>query len=154
SRCRRNESPHHPWGGARTSDGSQGRDVRSGRHARRYPARVLSGVPPRAGARRRGADDRWRDLRDVRSERGRDTPARVARRLAARATGILRGVRLTLLRTRGIRTALVTGKSVVTARMSVRHFGLDDAFDALEPGSPQGVVKAAAIQRLLKRWQL
>jgi phosphoglycolate phosphatase-like HAD superfamily hydrolase len=38
--------------------------------------------------------------------------------------------------------------------MSVRHFGLDDMFDALEPGSPQGVVKAAAIQRLLERWQL
>jgi pyrophosphatase PpaX len=61
---------------------------------------------------------------------------------------------LTLLRARRIRTALVTGKSRVTATMSVRHFGIDDAFEALEAGSPQGVVKAAAIRRLLDRWRL
>jgi pyrophosphatase PpaX len=61
---------------------------------------------------------------------------------------------LALLRERRIRTALVTGKSPVTAIMSVNHFGLADAFDAIECGSPQGVVKAAAIRRLLERWQL
>lgn len=61
---------------------------------------------------------------------------------------------LAMLRARGVRTALVTGKSRVTALMSVRHFGLDDAFDALEPGSPQGVVKAAAIGRLLDGWRV
>jgi len=36
----------------------------------------------------------------------------------------------------------------------LRHFGLDDAFDAVEPGSPEGVVKAPAIRRLLERWRL
>ena len=61
---------------------------------------------------------------------------------------------LALLRERRISTALVTGKSRVTATMSVQHFGLDDAFDAIECGSPQGVVKAAAIRRLLERWRL
>src|SRR5438105_14344314 len=61
---------------------------------------------------------------------------------------------LALLRERRIRTALVTGKSRVTAIMSVHHFGLDDAFDAIEGGSPEGVVKAAAIRRLLERWRL
>ena len=61
---------------------------------------------------------------------------------------------LALLRERRIRTALVTGKSRVTAIMSVHHFGLDDAFDAIECGSPEGVVKAAAIRRLLERWRL
>ena len=61
---------------------------------------------------------------------------------------------LALLRKRGIRTALVTGKSRVTAIMSVQHFGLDDAFDAIECGSPQGVVKADAIRRLLERWRV
>ena len=64
------------------------------------------------------------------------------------------GAALALLRKRRVRTALVTGKSQVTATMSVRHFGLDDAFDAIECGSPQGVVKAAAIRRLLARWRL
>src|SRR3989442_10148617 len=38
--------------------------------------------------------------------------------------------------------------------MSLRHFGLDDAFDAVEPGSPEGVVKTPAIRRLLERWRL
>jgi phosphoglycolate phosphatase-like HAD superfamily hydrolase len=38
--------------------------------------------------------------------------------------------------------------------MSVRHFGLDGAFDAIECGSPQGVVKTAAIRRVLERWEL
>ena len=61
---------------------------------------------------------------------------------------------LALLRDRRIRSALVTGKSQVTAIMSVHHFGLDDAFDAIECGSPQGVVKAEAIRRVLERWRL
>ena len=61
---------------------------------------------------------------------------------------------LALLRERRISTALVTGKSRVTATMSVQHLGLDDAFDAIECGSPQGVVKADAIRRLLERWRL
>jgi phosphoglycolate phosphatase-like HAD superfamily hydrolase len=61
---------------------------------------------------------------------------------------------LALLRKRGIHTALVTGKSRVTATMSVHHFCFDDAFDAIECGSPQGVVKADAIRRLLERWHL
>ena len=50
--------------------------------------------------------------------------------------------------------ALITGKSIVTATMSVHHFGLADMFDAIEAGSPNGVVKAEAIGRLLARWQV
>jgi phosphoglycolate phosphatase-like HAD superfamily hydrolase len=61
---------------------------------------------------------------------------------------------LALVRKRRLRTALVTGKSTVTATMSVHHFGLEDAFDAVECGSPQGVVKAAAIRRVLEGWGL
>jgi phosphoglycolate phosphatase/pyrophosphatase PpaX len=38
--------------------------------------------------------------------------------------------------------------------MSLRHFGLDDVFDAVETGSPAGVVKAKAIRGLLERWRL
>ena len=36
--------------------------------------------------------------------------------------------------------------------MSLTHFGLDGVFDAVEVGSPQGVVKAAAIARVVERW--
>jgi len=61
---------------------------------------------------------------------------------------------LVLLRARHVRTALVTGKSRTTALMSVRHFGLGGAFDAVETGAPHGVVKADAIRRLLERWRL
>lgn len=64
------------------------------------------------------------------------------------------GSALALLRSRSIRTGLVTGKSRVTAMMSLRRFGLDDAFDGVETGSPDGVVKAQAIRDLLDRWRL
>ena len=36
--------------------------------------------------------------------------------------------------------------------MSLTHFGLDAVFDPVEVGSPQGVVKAAAIARVVERW--
>jgi phosphoglycolate phosphatase-like HAD superfamily hydrolase len=61
---------------------------------------------------------------------------------------------LALLRPRRILTGLVTGKSRMTATMSLRHFGLDAVFDAVETGSPDGVVKARAIRGLLERWRL
>lgn len=59
-----------------------------------------------------------------------------------------------LLQGRRIRSAVVTGKSQVTAMMSLRHFGLDGAFDAIESGSPTGVVKRQAIARLLGEWRI
>ena len=59
---------------------------------------------------------------------------------------------LTLLRERGTPLGLVTGKGPFTTKMSLTHFGLDGVFDAVEVGSPQGVVKAAAIGRVVARW--
>jgi phosphoglycolate phosphatase-like HAD superfamily hydrolase len=38
--------------------------------------------------------------------------------------------------------------------MSVRHFRLDDAFEVIECGSPEGIVKASAIRRVLAGWQM
>jgi phosphoglycolate phosphatase-like HAD superfamily hydrolase len=61
---------------------------------------------------------------------------------------------LALLRARAVPTALVTGKGAVSASMSLRHFRLDDAFDAVESGSARGVVKADAIRRVVKRWDV
>jgi phosphoglycolate phosphatase-like HAD superfamily hydrolase len=48
--------------------------------------------------------------------------------------------------------ALVTGKGPHTTAMSLRHFGLDETFDHVEVGSPAGVVKAAAIARVVAAW--
>jgi phosphoglycolate phosphatase-like HAD superfamily hydrolase len=61
---------------------------------------------------------------------------------------------LALLKRHRVPTGLVTGKCRRTAMMSLRHFQIDGAFDAVETGSPAGVVKAHAIGRLLDRWQV
>jgi phosphoglycolate phosphatase-like HAD superfamily hydrolase len=53
-----------------------------------------------------------------------------------------------------VAVALVTGKGEASATLSLRHFGIAEAFDAVETGSPTGVVKAEAIARLLGRWGL
>ena len=53
---------------------------------------------------------------------------------------------------RGVPVALVTGKSRATALMSLSAFGLDSVFEPVETGSPSGVVKAAAIARVVSRW--
>jgi phosphoglycolate phosphatase-like HAD superfamily hydrolase len=59
---------------------------------------------------------------------------------------------LAWLRERRVPLALVTGKGPQTTAMSLTHFGLDATFDAVETGSPQGVVKAAAIARVVAAW--
>src|SRR5207244_5815989 len=64
------------------------------------------------------------------------------------------GAALALLRERRIPTGLVTGKSHVTAAVSLRHFGLDDAFDAVEQGPRGGAAKAPAIGLLPPLWGL
>jgi pyrophosphatase PpaX len=50
--------------------------------------------------------------------------------------------------------ALVTGKSRPTALISLTAFGLDGVFDPIETGSPAGVVKAAAIARVVAAWRV
>src|SRR5262249_22661150 len=62
------------------------------------------------------------------------------------------GSALELLRRRKIPVGLVTGKTRVTAETSLRHFGLDHIFEAVETGSPGGVVKADDIRRVVARW--
>ena len=46
----------------------------------------------------------------------------------------------------------MTGKGPKTTTMSLAHFGLDRTFDLVETGSPLGVVKAAAIARIVVAW--
>jgi phosphoglycolate phosphatase-like HAD superfamily hydrolase len=61
---------------------------------------------------------------------------------------------LALLRERKVPLGLVTGKGVGTAMMSLAHFGLDGVFEAVETGSPAGIVKGAAIARVVARWDV
>jgi phosphoglycolate phosphatase-like HAD superfamily hydrolase len=61
---------------------------------------------------------------------------------------------LARLRARSIPVALVTGKGPVSTALSLRHFGLEGAFDIVESGSPAGVVKADAIRRTVGTWRV
>ncbi len=72
----------------------------------------------------------------------------------ARCPGVFPSVASALarLRERRVPLALVTGKGPQTTAMSLAHFGLHAMFDAVETGSPQGVVKAAAITRVVEAW--
>jgi phosphoglycolate phosphatase-like HAD superfamily hydrolase len=70
--------------------------------------------------------------------------------------GVFPGVAASLrtLRERGLPAALVTGKASPTATMSLEAFGLDGAFDTVETGSPLGIVKAAALGRIVASWRV
>ncbi len=59
---------------------------------------------------------------------------------------------LAWLRAQGLPLALVTGKSRPTALLSLKQFALDGVFEPVETGSPDGVVKAAAITRVVSGW--
>ena len=67
---------------------------------------------------------------------------------------VLEEVLQRLLRERGIRMAIVTGKGPESAAASIRLLGLAPYLDGWEPGDPSGNIKPAAISRVLARWQL
>lgn len=48
--------------------------------------------------------------------------------------------------------AIVTGKGLHSAAISIRHLGLARYFDVLETGGPEGSIKPQAIRRVLARW--
>lgn len=58
------------------------------------------------------------------------------------------------LRARGVRLGLVTGKGATSTRLSLSQFGLDDCFERIETGSPDGPRKPAALRDVLAAWQL
>ena len=55
------------------------------------------------------------------------------------------------LRSRGIRLAMVTGKRLESAEISLQFFHLAEFFPILETGSPEGGVKPDRIRRALDR---
>ncbi len=61
---------------------------------------------------------------------------------------------LDLLRNRGIRTAIVTGKGADSTDFSLKQAGLDGYFDLVLTGSPHGPVKLKLIQEVLARWSI
>ena len=58
------------------------------------------------------------------------------------------------LKARGVRLALVTGKGLTSAMISLKWFGLEAAFEEIEVGSPSGPRKAEAIRDVLAKWQM
>lgn len=59
---------------------------------------------------------------------------------------------LEMLKERGVKLGIITGKGRCTADISLRHTGLAPYFDAIETGSPHGVVKSVAMTEMLARW--
>lgn len=57
---------------------------------------------------------------------------------------------LRALRTRGVRLGLVTGKGPRSTAASLRRLGLEDLFDGVRTGSPEGDVKAKRIAELVQ----
>jgi phosphoglycolate phosphatase-like HAD superfamily hydrolase len=102
--------------------------------------------PSEEGMVQRAMPDRWEAALDVLLEEYRRHLALCPRVFPSIASALDR------LRRHRVPLALVTGKGPRTTTMSLTHFGLDDTFDAVETGSPQGVVKAAAIARVVAAW--
>lgn len=61
---------------------------------------------------------------------------------------------LTDLKQRGARLAMVTGKAEQSTWVSLRRYGLEDAFEVVETGNPNGPRKAACIRRILAQWRM
>ncbi len=54
------------------------------------------------------------------------------------------------LKQSGVRLALVTGKAIGTADITLKAFGLESYFEYFGYGSPQGVIKDLCIERILQ----
>ncbi len=102
--------------------------------------------PSEEGMFQRWAPDRWEEcLRLYLAAYKREH-----RRLARTFPGV--ETALGLLKARGIRLAVVTGKGPQSAAISLEQLGLASYFDGVETGSPQGAVKPRCIQRVLEQW--
>lgn len=59
-----------------------------------------------------------------------------------------------LLHDHQVLTAVVTGKGLNAARISLRYFGLADTFDIVEAGSMEGSIKDVCIRKVANIWQV
>lgn len=97
---------------------------------------------------RRMAPDRWRE--------GMDRYLEVYERVHAALTAPFPGIKaaLRLLAERGVALAIVTGKGVETAAMSLALLGLAPHFAVVETGSAEGPIKPASIRKVLAAWRM
>lgn len=58
------------------------------------------------------------------------------------------------LKGRGVHLAMVTGKGAESTAVTLRRYGLESAFEAVETGDPNGPRKAACIKRILTNWKM
>lgn len=56
------------------------------------------------------------------------------------------------LKTKGIRIAMVTGKGMTSAQITLKKYGISDYFEIVEAGMPQGNRKPEGIQAILGIW--
>jgi pyrophosphatase PpaX len=61
---------------------------------------------------------------------------------------------LILCQQKNLPLAIVTGKGKHSAAISLRYLGLEDYFDFIETGSPDGGIKPLAIQTILTKWSI
>lgn len=61
---------------------------------------------------------------------------------------------LDLLKTRGVKLGVVTGKGEHTANLTLKYLGLADYFEYVEAGKEDAVIKATAMQTILNAWQI
>lgn len=61
---------------------------------------------------------------------------------------------LELLKQRGIKLAVVTGKGSHTAHLTLKYLGIEHYFDKVETGDAHANVKVAAIKNILAVWQM
>jgi phosphoglycolate phosphatase/pyrophosphatase PpaX len=54
----------------------------------------------------------------------------------------------------GIKLALVTGKGIKSLKVTLKLFGLEDIFDAVEAGKPEGADKPQAMKRVMQKLNL
>jgi pyrophosphatase PpaX len=59
---------------------------------------------------------------------------------------------LDLLKARGVRLGLVTGKAPRAVAITLKYVDISHYFDAIEMGSPEGGVKPQALRRVLDKW--
>jgi pyrophosphatase PpaX len=61
---------------------------------------------------------------------------------------------LEFLQKKDMKLAVVTGKGVESARISMEYLELDRFFSLVETGTPNGACKPEAFERVLNRWKL
>jgi pyrophosphatase PpaX len=61
---------------------------------------------------------------------------------------------LELLRARGIRLGIVTGKGPKSAAITLRRAGIEALFDVVQAGSAEGGVKPRSLRTVLDRWRM